>query len=331
MQQMFHPQCFRCILFQPLPSWRQRNQKMTTGMDYSALSQAIADGFPGLSPQLQRAARHVLDRPDDVALMSMRGLAAKAGVHPTTMVRLAKHFSFESFNDFRAPFQKRLRGHTSDYARRARQLQTRAGGAQDLVADVMEKGLGNLRHSFEINGAERFTAAAETILSGARVFVAGLRSCYPVAFYFHYVYRVFRDNAVLLHGHGGTFTDELRSFTKQDVLVAVSFDPYSRETVAAVDFAHRAGGSSVVITDSLVSPIARQAKQVLLIENESPSFFHSVAPAMAATEALMALMVARGGKSALDAISDSEAHLERINAYWKRAAGSGDLRETQTP
>lgn len=288
-------------------------------MDYATLSKALADGFPSLSPQLQRAARHVLDRPDDVALMSMRGLAQHAGVHPTTMVRLARRFDFTSFNDFRQPFQKRLRGHPSDFARRARDLQKRAGGTGDLVAAVMEKGLANLRQSFEINGPERFQQVAERILAGKRVYVAGLRSCYPVAFYFHYVYRVFRDNAVLLHAQGGTFSDELRNFTAADVVLAVSFEPYSKETVAAVEFARARGGGAVAVTDSLVSPLARSADKVLLIENESPSFFHSVAPAMSAMEALVALMVAQGGAEALDAISESEAQLNQFDAYWHAA------------
>lgn len=297
-------------------------------MDYAAISKAITDGYPGLSPQLKLAARHVLDRPDDVALMSMRALAAAAGVHPTTMVRLARRFEFDSFNDFRNLFQKRLRGHPSDYARRARDLQSRADGPADLVGEVMAKALGNLRASFEINGAERFAAAATQILAGKRVFVAGLRSCYPVAFYFHYVYRVFRDNGVLLHGQGGTFTDELRAFTSDDVLVAVSFEPYAKETVLAADYARSLGGASVVITDSLVSPLARNASQVLLIENESPSFFHSVAPAMSAMETLVALMVAQGGDKALKAIRESEEQLSRFDAYWQAAprTAAADIR-----
>lgn len=306
-------------------------------MDYATLSKALADGFPSLSPQLQLAARHVLDRPDDVALMSMRGLAANAGVHPTTMVRLARRFDFQSFNDFRRLFQKRLRGHPSDYTRRARDLQKHAGGAQDLVAAVMEKGLANLRQSFEVNGAERFQRAAENIIAGRRVYIAGLRSCYPVAFYFHYIYRVFRDNGVLLHGQGGTFSDELRNFTAADVVVAISFEPYSKETVAAVEFARARGGGAVALTDSLISPLARGADNVLLIENESPSFFHSVAPAMSAVEALVALMVADGGPAALKAIGDSETQLNQVDAYWhaahqprdRRAAGKADKGDNQ--
>lgn len=292
-------------------------------MDYAALSKAIADDFPRLSPRLREAARHVLDRPDDVALLSMRGLAANAGVHPTTMVRLARHFNFASFNDFRTPFQKRLRSHPSDYARRARELQARAGGAPALVDGVMEQGLSNLRHSFEINGPERFDTAAATLLAGKRIFIAGLRSCYPIAFYFDYLYRVFRDNGTLLHAQGGAFADELRYFTKSDVLLAISFQPYSRETVAAAEYAHARGGRMVTITDSLVSPLARNAEHVLMVENESPSFFHSLAPAISAVEALVAVMVRRGGKDTLDTITDSEAQLEQFDAYWQSAQKSG--------
>ena len=88
-------------------------------MDFAALSKNIAEKFPRLSPQLQRAARHVLDRPDDVALMSMRRLATSAGVHPSTMVRLARAFEFLSYNDFREPFQQRLRIRPADYLARA--------------------------------------------------------------------------------------------------------------------------------------------------------------------------------------------------------------------
>ena len=89
-------------------------------MYYQALSNAIADGLPSLSPQLQVAARHVLDRPDYVALISVRGLAPNAGDHPTIMARLARRFGFDSFNEFLTLFQKRLRGHFSDYFRRAK-------------------------------------------------------------------------------------------------------------------------------------------------------------------------------------------------------------------
>jgi len=45
-------------------------------MYYQALSKAIADGFPSLSPRLQVEEHHGLDRPGDAALISVRSLPA---------------------------------------------------------------------------------------------------------------------------------------------------------------------------------------------------------------------------------------------------------------
>ncbi len=287
-------------------------------MDYAALSRRIADRFPRLSPRLQQAARHVLDRPDDVALMSMRRLAAEAEVHPSTMVRLARAFDCDSYTDFREPFQQRLRVHPGGYLARARDLQARGaeGDAPDLVSEILAKDSANLRQTFEANGPDKFIEVGRALTAARRLYVVGLRSVYPVAFFFHYAYSMFRDNAVLLDGRGGTLADGLRSFGPGDVIFAISFEPYTFETVRAVDYATEHGGQAVVMTDSLVSPLAKNADHILIVRNESPSFFRSIAGAVAAVEALIVLMTAEGGEAALAAIRDSESQLESFDAYW---------------
>jgi DNA-binding MurR/RpiR family transcriptional regulator len=287
-------------------------------MEFETVSQRIADAFPRLSPQLQRAARHVLDHPDDVALMSMRRLAASAQVHPSTMVRLARSFEFASYNSFREPFQHRLRGRTGGYLDRARDLQSRgSGGATSaLVEEILDNALANVRDGFETNSTATLSTCAEALGGARRVYVVGLRGCFPVAFFFHYVYRMFRDNVVLLDGRGGTFADESRALEPGDLVFAISVEPYTHETVRAVDYAKRQGGTAVVLTDSPVSPLARNADHVIIVGTESPSFFHSMAPAMALAEALVILMVARGGQEALDTIAESEGQLDDFDASW---------------
>lgn len=301
-------------------------QTMEHATDHATLAQSIADEFPKLSPQLQRAARHVLDCPEDVALLSMRRLAGKAGVQPSTMVRLARNFHFESFRDFREPFQQRLRGRPGGYLDRARGLQARGRDeheAAGLLRDLVATDMVNLQGTFDANGPERLAACAKRLARARRVFILGLRSCYPVAFAFHYSYRMFRDNGVLLDGQGGAFSDDLRAFSADDVIIAISFEPYSRETVQAVAYAKARGGDVVALTDSVVSPLAEQADDVLLLTLESPSFFPSVTSAVSLAQSLLAVMVAEGGQAALDAIDESERQLEMFSAYWEHPAQRG--------
>ena len=60
-------------------------------MDHGPLTEQIIEAFDTMPAQLQAGARYVLDRPRDVALLSMREQARQAGVQPATMTRLAKH------------------------------------------------------------------------------------------------------------------------------------------------------------------------------------------------------------------------------------------------
>lgn len=288
-------------------------------MDYTALSKRIAAGFPDLSPQLRQAARYVLHRPDDVALMSMRGLAAEARVHPSTMLRLARAFGYPGYREFREPFQQRLRARPRGYVERARDLQKKGqlGELAGLLRGVVAADEANLRESFEANAVDAFATFTDVLSHSKRVFVLGLRSCFPVAYFFHYAYRMFRSNAVLMGERGGTVADELRDAGGNDVVLAISIEPYTMETVRAVEFAKSRGASVLVVTDSPVSPLAKRADATLLIHHDSPSFFGSVAAALAVVEALIVILVAQGGDKALEAIEESERQLARFEAYWQ--------------
>jgi DNA-binding MurR/RpiR family transcriptional regulator len=55
-------------------------------MDFAALKELLEARFPTRSPQLQRAARYVLEHPEEIALNSMRTIAAKGGVTPSPIV-----------------------------------------------------------------------------------------------------------------------------------------------------------------------------------------------------------------------------------------------------
>lgn len=71
------------------------------------VNEHIETAFPCPSPRLQRAARCLLDAPDEVAPNAMRAMAAHAAVHPSTRARLAERFEFPGYDAFREPFRER--------------------------------------------------------------------------------------------------------------------------------------------------------------------------------------------------------------------------------
>jgi DNA-binding MurR/RpiR family transcriptional regulator len=290
-------------------------------MDTRRLASRITAGFAQLPPQLQAAARFVLDHPEDVALLSMREQARRAGVPPVTMTRLARQLGFADYATFRDLHARALRrpaAAPAAFSARAGQMQRRqrSGGDAALVGEI---GRTMARHLAAFGAGDGVAAlqAAARLIGGARhVYFLGLRSCYAVAFQAAYVYGLFRDNGVLLDGPGDTGIDALRHSGRGDVLLAISVAPYTNAAVERVAYAAGRGVDIVAITDSAASPVALPAAACVLVPTDTPSFFHTVTPAFAAAETLIALVAARGGARALSAIRDAESQLGAFSAYW---------------
>ena len=88
-------------------------------MDRGPLNASIVEAFDILPPQLQTAARWMLDRPDDVALLSMREQARRAGVPAATMTRLAKRLGLEGYDQVRELYAGAVREGTLGFAGKA--------------------------------------------------------------------------------------------------------------------------------------------------------------------------------------------------------------------
>ena len=287
-------------------------------MDYQDLSQQIEDAFEGMSAQLKRAARYVLDHPDDVALLSMRQFATKADVHPSTMMRLIKELGLNGYAAFQEPHRLRLRTRPEEsFSGDARSIQKRGTSSRAaLLDDLLETEHANLVDLQHSVGYDVLIECADTIQAARRVFVCGARSSYPAAFYFHYAYRMFNDNIRLLDGHGDTSADNLRGIGPDDVLLAISVAPYSRMTQNAVNYAAIQGANVIAMTDSSVSPMVKEHNtKAIVLSTKSPSLFRSVVPAMTAVQALLLLLLGEGGDAALDELSATEAQLKAFGVY----------------
>ncbi len=207
----------------------------------------------------------------------MRKIAVSAGVQPATLVRLSQYLGFEGWQGLRELFVDALRGSSQPYARRARKV-VRDGGMSRMLGEMLEAQHNNL-DQIGAGNEKALQAAADLLSSAACVHVAGFRSCFPIAFTFHYVYRLFRSTVQLVRGEAGTLEMELRALGPRDAVLVISFAPYSQEVIRVANAAREAGCKVVALTDSSVAPIALAADCTLLFSVESPSFFRRSRPA----------------------------------------------------
>jgi DNA-binding MurR/RpiR family transcriptional regulator len=288
-------------------------------MKSATLSARLRSDFDTLSVRFQEAARWVIDNPADVALLTTREQARRAGVSPATMTRLAQHFGLKGYDEIRKLYADTMRRRPDNYRGRAQELLARreAEGDAALVQDIFSSLSQHMQMLSSPDAMARFGAAAEMIASAKRVFCVGQRSGYSVAYIFYYVRSLFGSASILVDGPGATGVDSLRSIGKSDVMVAITVDPYVRGTVETARYAKSRGARIVAITDSDLSPLAAFADRTILVRTETPSFFHTMAPAFAAVECLAALVAARRGDETLAALAEAENQLAVLNTYVK--------------
>jgi DNA-binding MurR/RpiR family transcriptional regulator len=274
--------------------------------------------YPSLSPRLRKAARYVQKHSTEVALYPLREVATAAGVSPTTMVRLATDLGFSTYNAFRNAFRDNIvRTGAERYADDAsRALANAPDGFETVYTQARQKLSGSLDSMFATISAADVARAGAVLHSAQRIYIVGMRSMYSATFYFDYVLRAFDRKSVLIEDRMGMLIDEIGEISARDVLLVVSFEPYVIGAVKAVEYAARAGAPIIAITDSNLSPVAVRANQVLVVPTASVSFYQSLAPTMALLETILAYMLKKAGKKAVDRIAAEFKRRAEFGLYW---------------
>lgn len=277
-------------------------------MTGATVADRIKSDFEGMPLKMQAASHFILQHPSEVALLSMRELARRAGVTASTMTRLAQRLGFSGFDELKSVFADDMRGSVEWFSGRAVGMLSRRErvGEAGLISDMAIALSEYVSALAAPRAISRFTAATDLLVEARRIFCIGARASFPVAYQFSHVQNYFWDRAVLLDAPGGIGIDLLGSAGTNDVLLAVSFNPHADSTLRAVKLAAEAGCKIVAITDSDLSLLGRHAAVSILVPTRSPSFFDTLTPAFAAGEILMALMASRAGAGVPESVRRRE-------------------------
>ena len=266
----------------------------------AVLERLLAD-FDRLPTQLQITARFIIDHPREVGVQTMRSLAGQAGVHPNSFVRLARHLGFAGYDDMRERFRDFVRGGAGSFRERARWLQSmaRQGGSAAVSGEIAQSVLVNIEKLYQGGQQKAMERAVRWMTGAKRVYVVGVGSSYALAYNFWYLARMMYPHFILIPRHGSLPMDDILHVGRQDVLFAMTFQPYRAEIIEVMRFAREQGARTIGLSDSRTSPVFRDAGLGLFAPTHTPQFFHSNSATTALLETLCALMASEGGDRVL--------------------------------
>lgn len=139
----------------------------------------------------------------------------------------------------------------------------------------------------------QFEAAVKMLEQAENIYVIGVRRSFPVASYIVYALQHTAKRVHLVSGFGGMYREQIRSVKKGDVVVAISFAPYGKETQYCVRAAQHHGAKTLVITDGQLSPLARHASAHLFVKEGSAFAFRSLTSTICLCQALFIALAYR--------------------------------------
>lgn len=237
----------------------------------------MTDAMP---KRLRQCADFIAANTDRIAVSTVAELAAGAGVPPSALMRFCQIMGFSGFSGMQRLFREAYVPGWPDYSTRLSNLkESGTGSPAALLAEFVEAGRLSLESLAKAADELALDAAVAALIEADTIHLIGLRRAFPVASYLAYAFEKM-DIPAMLHDGVGKL-DHRHALRPGDVLLAITFAPYSEETLTLAQDARDRGLPVVAVTDRLTSPLARHATAILTVPEVDFGAFRSLSATLA--------------------------------------------------
>lgn len=262
-------------------------QRATTGR------QRIGDKALGVLSDL-------LDRPGAAAVGSISALAAQNEVDPSTLTRLGKRLGLSGFSELQDIFRQHVEQTQPFYSTRVQERISEPlhADSESLQRQHARTECQKLMSTVESMDPDLIEKAADLLVSAKHVYVLGLRATYALSFFLGTYLGTFRQNVTILGGPGFALASDIARISEDDLLVAISYRPYTKAVITAVDITKENRIPVLALTDTN-SPLAVAPHQGLTVAIDAPFYFDSATAHFFIIQTILLSAARRLGESAV--------------------------------
>lgn len=263
-----------------------------------------------LSAKRQAVIRPVLESPRDFVLLNVRDMARRLGTGPATIVRIVQGLGFASYKDF----QHYLHDLSVTSATILDSMQ--AAGPDTRMPKFLRGSRKQLQQNLafvlEQVDLQQVLHIAQRIHEARRIVLLGGDMASSLVDYLEY-HLTIAGLPVVAATTPGRSTHIVRSTGEGDLVIGISFRRGLRMTIEGVERAKAHGAYCVGITDSMLSPLARFADEMVIVPTNSLSFAASYVAPIALIDLLTAGVGNLRRKEVVDRLR--EADFEQKHGY----------------
>ena len=232
-----------------------------------------------LTKSQRKIAEYFIQNPERVGMSSSMEMAKAIGVSDASITRFARAIGYEGFTDLKNDIYSSLASQAAgganslSLAERFEANRTQFGGESPV--EYMKVIQYDLERTFRQNGDQQFQQAVELLRGADRRYVIGFRGCLGVAGQCAWLLRFLLDHVVHICDEGPGGIGSLQDIQGGDCVLLFSLSRFYKSDLRLARLAKDRGASVVLVTNSVLSPLAELADVLLLAETKNVSFFNS--------------------------------------------------------
>ncbi len=254
----------------------------------------------GLSPSQRQIADCLIANMNEAALWGVEELAKKSQTCVATVVRFAKKLEYTGYLEMRKALVSAAKKH---YDRGDQLLQAPVQASATLL-EVARRDVRNIDTLVKAVNEDLLQRVVKQLkTSRLRLAIGDGVSALMAR---QLAYLLINTGLPVMEGNPADFATQVGMLGHQDLLIAISITPYTRETVDAAAYARKRGVPVLAFTDNLNSPLAKSATLTLPIPGENLLFSHSVTAFGVLAHAIATSIASQAPQQALSKMREVE-------------------------
>lgn len=216
-------------------------------MKYISLIESF---YPSFSKQEKKVADYIISEKGNVSLMALQEITKKISVSEATIVRFVRKLGFKGFIDFKLRIAKETQNEIEL-------------NSDDYITNISNYVAKTIEETKALTNKEEVEKAISLIEESEAIYAFGLGASGVAAQELH--------NRFMRYGKNGNFASDSHLqimyaslFKSTDVVIIISLSGETSELIYSAKVAKENGAKIIVITNYILSPIAKMADIVLL-------------------------------------------------------------------
>lgn len=247
--------------------------------------QRMAEKIPNMSKAQEKIAKYILAHPNSTPFLTVEKLAKLSGVSIATVTRFVIFLGYKGYPEFLKDTQESMQQQVSKSERIKNESDENCNEEKEVYS-IFEEDLNNIKLTMEDLDLYELKKAVNLLLNAKKIYIVSRRSASILGTFLKYYLDLMFNNVNLIENIE-QIPKQINGFSKEEVIIGISFEKYARSTVEIFTHLKSKGATTVAITDNMLSPLVPYADVTLTATRKGSNQIESLAAPLSLVNALI--------------------------------------------